>query len=562
MKYSIKSKAYVLPALTLALLSSLSAQGAPLPPDAGQTLRELQQQPALSVPKAATPLSVEGDAAGKGAANDKMRITVKAIRVSGNKAIATAELEVLLAGLTGGEHSLAELDAGAARITAYYRSRGYAVARAYLPEQEIKDGVVMISVLEGVLGEQRIGNKSRLSDERVNGYLSASKSGDAIQSAPIDRALLLLNDTPGVGGSRASLQPGASVGTADLIVELTPSAPYSASVELDNYGNRYTGQNRLGAGLALNSPLGIGDQLMVRAIASEEAMRYARLAYQLPVGSNGLKLGAAYSGTSYKLAKEFASLQAHGSATSASVYAVYPLVRSQASNLTTTLSWESKKLKDETDTPVSLVEKDVQLASLGLAGNHQDSMGGAGVTSFDLTLASGKLGMDAATLATDSTTAQSEGNFSRLNYNLARLQRLSDSNILSLAISGQQAGKNLNSSEKFILGGANGVRAYPQGEGSGDAGWLANLELRHSVIDGVQGLVFYDAGSVTLNHTPYTSAENSRSLAGSGVGVNALYKSVQLKTAVAWRSYGGVAQSEPASEDRNPRLWMQLSGQF
>src|SRR5512135_460887 len=195
--------------LAWALLSGAPVQAAPVAPDAGQTMRELQKPPVLPAPKAAAPLRLEGEGMPKGTAADSVRIMVKAIHVKGNTVFPSSELEALVADLTGGEHSLAELDKGAARITAYYRARGYAVARAYLPAQDIKDGVVVIEVLEGQLGQQRLNNQSRLSDEAVNGYLSGIKSGDVLQARPVDRALLLLNDTPGVGGARASLQPGA-----------------------------------------------------------------------------------------------------------------------------------------------------------------------------------------------------------------------------------------------------------------------------------------------------------------------------------------------------------------
>ncbi len=555
-------KSYNVPALSLALLYGLAAQAAPVPPDAGQTLRELQPQPELTVPKDTTTLEVEEEREVKRGTADGLRVAVKAVRLSGNKAFSAVELEALVADLVGGERSLGDLEAGAARITAYYRQHGYLIARAYLPQQAINNGVVVISVLEGTVGEQRISNQSLVSDERVNGYFSATNRGDAIRSAPLNRALLLLNDMPGVGGSRASLQPGASVGTTDLIVEVTPSVPYDARVELDNYGNRYTGEYRLGAALALNSPLKMGDQLTLRAITSDEGMSYARLAYQLPVGDDGLRLGAAYSDSRYTLAKEFAALKSHGSASSASLYAVYPFMRSRASNLNGTLSCEDKRLNDSTDAPATSLDKQVKLISVGLSGNHQDTLGGAGNTSFALSLISGELGMDDESLAVDSVTAKSEGNFTRLTYNLNRLQRLNAGNTLSLSLSGQLASKNLNSSEKFILGGATGVRAYPQGEGSGDEGWLANLELRHSFSAALQGVAFYDSGMVTVNHDPYATTTNTRSIAGAGLGMNGKYDKLQFKVAIAWRTSGGVAQAVADSADKNPMAWVQLGWQL
>lgn len=559
-----QTKQFSRSALTIILLSSLSAHAAPVAPDAGQTIRELQKQPELNPPKAVTPLRLEGEAAPKGPANNDVRIVVKAIHVSGNSVFTAGELEALVANLIGGEHTLAELDQSTARITAYYRERGYLVARAYLPEQEIKEGVVVINVLEGVVGQQRLNNQARLTDGRAKSYLSGSESGDVLQSKPVDRALLLLADTPGVGGARATLQPGASVGTSDLIFDLTPSAPYTANVELDNYGNRYTGEYRLGGALALNSPLKIGDQLSLRALTSDQNLTYARIAYSIPLGGSGLRMGAAFSDTRYRLGKEFAILLARGTATSSSLYAVYPFIRSLTSNLSGTLTWEDKKLNDQTGAPISAIDKRVQLANLGLAGNHQDALGGAGVSSFDLSLVSGRLSMDAVSLALDAapTSAQSNGMFTRLAYNLNRLQRLTDTNTLSVALSGQQASKNLNSSEKFSLGGAYGVRAYPQGEGSGDAGWLTNLELRHSFKNTLQGVMFYDAGSVMINRNQFVVGANTRNISGAGVGANANLSGAQIKAYLAWRTSGGQPTSEPATLNRNPRLWVQGSMLF
>lgn len=550
-----------LSALSLALLASFPVL-AQVAPDAGQTSRELQRQPVLSVPKATAPLRVEGAAAPTGAAQADARIAVKAVRVADSSVFAAAELEALVADLAGGEHSLGELDAGAARITAWYRERGYALARAYLPAQDIKEGVVVIRVLEGRIGEVRLSNQSRLATAQVNDYLEATRGGEVLQAGPVDRALLLLGDTPGVGAARATLTPGASVGTSDLLVEIDPAAAYAGNLELDNHGNRYTGEYRLGGMLALNSPLSLGDQLSLRVLASDQSLTYSRLAYQLPLGSSGLRLGAAYSDTRYQLGREFASLLAHGSATSASVFAVYPLIRSQAQNLSTTLTWEQKRLNDRTDAPVTATDKRVDLVNLGLAGNQQDALGGGGITTLDMSMVSGRLRLDAASSLTDSTTARSSGGFTRLTYTLSRLQRLTDSETLSLVLAGQEAGKNLNSSEKFSLGGANGVRAYPQGEGSGDQGWMANLELRHSYAANISAIAFYDAGSVTINRTQFAAGANTRSLSGVGVGVNASLAGAQLKAYLAWRSGGGQPTSEPATLKSNPRLWMQLSMPF
>jgi hemolysin activation/secretion protein len=238
-------------------------------------------------------------------------------------------------------------------------------------------------------------------------------------------------------------------------------------------------------------------------------------------------------------------------------------VRSQANNLSGTISWENKTLTDYTNVPVTASDKRVQVASVGLAGSHQDVKTGRRATAFEITLASGKLNMDAASLTVDNASARSNGAYSRTSFSVNHQEKLTEVHTLMLMLSGQQSNKNLNSSEKFSLGGANGVRAYPQGEGIGDQGWLANIEARHNFAQGLQGVVFYDTGSVTINKNPFTvGAANSRNIGGAGFGVNASYLGINFKGFAAWRTSGGQATSVPASVNSTPQLWVQASKPF
>jgi hemolysin activation/secretion protein len=554
-----------LPLSTLASAVLLAIHGgawAQTPPDAGQVLRDLRQAPALPPQQAAPLQRIEesADLNQKGEA----KVLVKSVAITGNQEIPSAELQPLVAGLVGAEQSLSQLNAAARRITAYYRSRGFAVARAFLPAQDITDGAVTIRVIEGRISSHKINNQSLLSDERAQAYLGQVKDGDVIKSDQIDRGLLLLQDTPGVSTSRATLQPGASVGTSELLIEVNPAKPYSGNVVLDNYGSRYTGEFRLAGTFNLVSPLRIGDQLTANVLTAGSGLTFARLAYQLPVGSDGLKLGAAYSDIHYKLGKEFEALQAHGTATSTSVFASYPFIRSQFRNLNGTVSYEDKSLKDYVDGTATFTPKKVGVTTLGLSGSLQDALGGGGITGVDLSVAFGNLSINSPTaLAIDAASAQSNGSYTRFGYGANRLQRFTDSTFLALSVTGQTASKNLDSSEKFSLGGINGVRAYPQGEASGDEGYRATVELRHNVMPNVQATVFYDVGKVTINRKPFgPAASNSRNLAGVGVGLNAGLGPVQLRSSLAWRTDGGLPTSVPASAAKRPTLWMQASVAF
>ena len=548
-------------AITLALLTGATL-AAPAAPDAGQLTRELQPPPAAAPARSVAPLRFGNDAPAP-APSEHTRLHVQTIRVSGSSVFSASELEALVRDLQGTDVSLAELVEGAARITAYYQAHGYLLARAYLPAQDIAHGTVVIKVLEGVLGQLQVDNQSRLSDTVAHGYLTTIRPGQALESEAVNRALLLLVDTPGVGGVSGVLQPGASVGSSDLHINLAPAPAYSSAATLDNYGTTYTGVYRVSTDLGLNSPLGRGDQLSVRALNST-GLTFAHLAYQMPLGTNGWKLGAGLSNTTYQLGSDLAALQAQGNASSGSVFLSYPLVRSQQHNLLGTLTWDTKSQADLTGNPQSEVDKKVNEVTVGLSGNWQDAVQDGGVSNAELSVSAGNLNMDPVSLALDAApgSAQSQGAFQKFDFNLNRLQNLNLKNSLALTLQGQLSNKNLASSEKFELGGATAVRAYPQGEGSGDEGVLCSVEWRYQLFELLQGVVFYDAGTATINRNPYLSAgsaSNSRSIAGAGIGLNGQYQRLQVKTSLAWPTQGGATTADPSSTNQSPHLWLLLT---
>ena len=554
-----KNRLFRFHVLALAV-GSLSAAHAQVPPNAGQVLRELQT-PAPVLPSAVPAPRVEPAPATTG---NSTKVLVKSINITGNQEIPTSELIPLVSSLVGSEQSLSQLNAAARRITTYYRSRGFAVARALLPTQDITSGAVTITVIEGRISSSRITNTSRLSDALVGSYIAELKPGDVIRSAQIDRGILLLQDTPGVATSRATLQPGASVGTSELLIEVTPASMLSGSATLDNYGNRYTGEYRLGGNFALVSPLGLGDQLSFSALTAGPGLSFGRLAYQIPVGSDGLRLGAAYFDTRYKLGREFALLDAQGSAKSTSVFAAYPFIRSPLRNLSGTASYETKRLNDRVNSTNTTTDRKVGVTSLGLAGNLQDGWLGGGINTADLTFVMGSLNIaSAGALAIDAASAQTNGSYSKAAYGFGRLQRISDTTQLLLSVNGQQASKNLDSSEKFSLGGPTGVRAYPTGEATGDEGIKGTVEMRHSYNANLQVTAFYDFGTVRVNKTSFgAAASNSKNLAGAGFGVNATYDKAQVRAALAWRTNGGLPASLPANAVKTPTLLVAASVGF
>lgn len=543
-------------ALALSLAAPAFAQSILGTPDAGQSMREMEAAP-LQLPsrpglKLDVPVSEDRSVAPGGAT-----VRVEGFTLSGNETIGDAQLLPLLDDLKGRELGLAELQAGVARITAYYRAQGYVLARAYLPAQEVGDGRVRIAVLEGRYGQIQVDNQSRAGGWAL-APLQSLQAGDTVRADALERSLLLVSDLPGVSVD-ATLRPGASVGASDLLVNVKPGPLVSGSVDLDNYGSRYTGQWRLGGTLNLNNPLKMGDAASLRLMGTDEHQTYYRMAYQLPIGPWATRVGASYSNMRYELARDFDVLDAHGRAQIASGYLIQPLLRSRDFNLYGQLQYDYKRLHDKVDLLAYDTLKHSRVWTASLTGDARDGLGGGGVTSFALSYSSGRLALNGALdQAIDDLTAKTAGNFQKLTASVLRLQRLNDQFSLYTRLQGQWAGKNLDSSEKLGLGGAYGVRGYPQGEASGDQGWMGSMELRYAFAPAWHVGAFVDHGRVTIDKKPWAAGDNHRDLSATGLTLGWAQYGWQLSAVAAWR-----LGSEPQSDsDRKPRVWVQLLRYF
>ncbi|MCC6475063.1 MAG: ShlB/FhaC/HecB family hemolysin secretion/activation protein [Burkholderiales bacterium] len=534
-------------------------------PDAGSTLRQLAP-PTLRLPRKPAPdAQIEAPARPILQPAPQIRFRPKAFRITGATVFPEAVLQSMLQDLVGREVGIADLGEAVGRITRFYSERGYPLATAYLPAQEIKDAVVEIVILEGRFGDINLLNRARVRDGVIASYL-APLSGRVVEEATLERQLLLIYDLPGVLPGKAVLAPGQAVGETDLRLEIDPSPAVTGSVYLDNHGNFYSGANEISAQFAVASPARLGDLLSVQLTKGAPGLEYSHLNYQLPAGGGGLRVGAQYSHVHYELGERFAALGLSGEAGSATAFFQYPLVRSRQSSAYVGLSYERRSLQDRIGAVNAVTDKDARLFQLTLTGDVFDAWGGDSVSAYSLRYGRGNLAIESPLAkAIDDATARTAGAYRKLSLNLVRLQGLPGRFSAYLSFYGQKAADNLDSSEKMVLGGVNGVRAYPQGEAAGDSGYVLSGELRHAFsLEGVPGSfqagAFLDTGEVRFAEKPFSAQPNRRRLSGAGLSLGwTRANDFTLRAVLAQRLGGGPAS---AGRDTRYRGWLQAIKNF
>jgi hemolysin activation/secretion protein len=528
-------------------------------PDAGALRQQIERDLKPVLPGRATPLKPAEPAPLKKV--EGMSVTVKAFRFAGNTLLGDEQLQPAVKVWLDRSLGFNDLQEAAQAVANTYREAGW-IARAYLPAQDVTDGVITIQIVEALFSGARIEGESqgRVAPATILALVAAQQeNGQPLNASALDRALLLADDLPGVAVA-GTLEPGGRDGETGLLLGLRDEPLVAGEIGLDNGGARTTGAPRAIFGVSLNSPLRVGDQLRGDALSSE-GYGYYRLGYSLPLGSDGWRVGVNASQLDYRLvSRDFAALHGSGNSSSFGGDASYPIIRSRLRNLYLTLAYDDKRFHNEANQSVQS-DYGVREGSIGLSGNLYDNLAGGGVNNAALSWVSGRVDLGTLNAAENKALA---GNFDKFRYSASRLQVLTPTVSLFGAVSGQYAGKDIDSSERFYLGGPAGVRAYPVNEGGGSQGQLANLELRWRLPENITLTGFYDWGHVSNEKQ---SSGPSYDLKGYGLSVGWVAPGgISLKASWARRDGNNpnptaTGKDQDGSLDKN-RVWLSLSIPF
>ena len=553
-------------------------------PDAGSLLKqekELQQQQNLprSIPKSL----IEDNTQQPEKQNAGETIFIKEFKFEGEiKAFTKEALKKVIQDLYNKELTFADIQSAASRIKNFYNQKGYFLANAVIPKQEVQNGIVIIVITEGKLDSKNpyIIKKTdlRLKEDIPKQYLTQSMNGEVTQQG-LERGLLNFNDTPGVAGT-ITLEPGDEPGTTKIILDVVEGPLLSGSVTVDNYGSRYTGEIRTTGTVNINNPSKYGDQVgLTKIIAPKDNFDLNQATYSFPLGRSGLRGTASYSKLEYKIGKELETdPMSMGTADLYSTSVKYPLYRTAKRSFFVDGSYDKKKLYNESTGTVTS-NKELDNYGLGFTLQNTDEFITAGFSQLSFTQTYGDLDLSkvASSLTRDQGAggAKTNGSFEKSALQLLRIQRVTEKLNLQLLANAQFANKNLDSSEKLSLGGATGVRAYPSGEASGDEGRKVSIDAKYNVKSGTKfgdiiASVFYDYGKIrqykdTLDITMTTP--NEYSLEGWGVALD-LIAAGKYNVKVGWADAIGGNPGKTSSGNNSDgkgdlsRYWFLASMQF
>lgn len=549
--------------LPLALMHAGAWAQVVVPPgvDPGRQEQRLAPPPPRPAPPAIEVPQGGGGATPPGAA--EIRFPLAAIELAGVTIYRPDDLRPLYQPLLGREVSLAELFRLADAITLRYRRDGYILSQALVPAQEIRDGRVRISVVEGFIASYGFGDTEPVSAKPIARYAQRILAERPLTAATLERYLLLMNDLPGVV-ARVTLVPSAGTpGGSDMLIE-TREKRVDAYLTVDNRGTRFLGPTEGQAGVRANGLFGLGASAGLRGLvtAPTTELRLGEFNADLPIGDDGWRAGLRVARSDTRPGHTLRLLDVDGDSTSLTVDASYPIRRSREGNLSATgrATWRESETRSFGTT---LSDDNLRVLGLGVNWDAIDSWRG-------VTTAFGEVSQGIAALGASRAggTTLSRGNgrpdFTKLVGGVTRVQGLADGLNLRVDLEGQYAAAQLLASEQFGLGGARLGRAYDPSEVVGDHGLGGRFELQWTPefdsfgeLRGLQLYGYYDLGRVwRIDGNP---GGLPQSLASTGGGAR-----FTLTGGIS--GYGEITQPltlTPAAEgDRNPRFFFGVTVQY
>jgi hemolysin activation/secretion protein len=399
--------------------------------------------------------------------NPGLGITLESVQAAAN-----AQFARETGGAPEGRMTVGHMVRVADAVTTFYRSKGYIVAKAFLPVQTIgPDSIVRIQVSEGRVSEIVVEGAKDYSP-KVLRKPSAGLVGTVPTRDGVESALLYTQDYPGVR-LFGTFRPGAAQGETRLTLQVLEEDSFGFQLGFDNYGTELTGLYRSRLDVAWKNMVGWGDQLNVSVLqsVSPENTTFGSLGYSVPVGPRGFRVVAEGSQNAFVVDQEpFDQLQLEGTITSYRLGVDWRYERGRFANARAGLSYVAKQSELTALDTLTVTDDEFSVLELESVMDRIDVR----FKGVDQVTAKVRQGVDGEF----SSGGTYEPSFTIFEGRYTRAQVLADTQTLVLRLRGQATDKSISPLEQFSLAGPDAVRAYPVGQLLRHVGQFASLEYQ------------------------------------------------------------------------------------
>ncbi len=442
------------------------------------------------------------------------------------------ELDAIVAHYVGRKVDFSEISRLVRDVNDLYAEKGVVTASALLPPQQLSDGILQVSLVEGRVGSVAVVGANRIADSMLFDAVRLSRDDGVVDVPQASKDILLFNKSHHAQMSLL-LQPGAAFGLTDLTLGVTEPRPLSAQIGLDNYGVASTGTVQTSASVNSYGLLGIDDNLMFLGTASLGSLA-GTLTYDMPLASHGTRLSLGATASTIRVIDgPTADLDITGRSVSLTGTLSQTLVA--RSDLTVQgLATASVGASQSFLADVALVDGVTTKLAVGLAGTYtNEKVSISAQPQLVRALAENRLDDTLQGFVIATANASAEYRFTDDVRLVAR-----GAGQYTFPYSGLAG---MPGSLLFQIGGPGTVRGYPSDGVGGDSGYYVQTELRWAPeqAEGIDLFVLGDFGQV------FSSYPEQTTMASVGAGLSYTWNNVSVDAALGIPVISAVADQGP-----------------
>ncbi len=480
---------------------------------------------------------------------DSICFPVNVIRLRGVSVLDPAKLTPLIEKYKDTCMGVQAIGAFIQNINNVYIEAGYITTRAYVPQQDLNDGELLIDVIEGRIEGflyrvvDKNGNVKAGKPRKIAGAFPI-KPGEVFQLRDIEQGLDQINRLVS-SQAKVDLLPGSVQGTTIIVITEQKVDQYRGTIGFDNKGSDVTGTDRVRFSLDIDDIFSLNENYSFSYLGTQNTNVLA-YNFSIPYGNWALSSYGSYSESLSPITPLSDIFSQTGSAT---VKLERLLLRDAEKKIyaygTLGNYWNSRFINIS-----ELLPQNRTTISVGL---RQEYYGAINVLSLDTGLTFGVPLFGADQDLDNLTFDVPQAEFSKFDLSLSYLHRFKNA-ALSSTIVGQWANEPLFSDQHLTIGGWDSVRGYQGVEVSGERGLLIRNELNFSIpqqnlkktassnsithlISTLRPYLFFDAGVVNN-----LASDEISTMFGGGIGIRAAYKraSIDAVLGVPLRTFNSI----------------------
>ncbi len=452
------------------------------------------------------------------------------LRVKGNTLLERNQLERTVYPFLGPKKSIETVEQARDALENVYRNKGYQTVSVDIPEQNVKNGVVYLQVIEGKVSRLRVKDSRYFSLGSIKAGVPELAEGGVPNMPKMQEQLAALGSQSADRKITPVLRAGDTPGTLEVDLKVKDSLPLHGRVELNGRNTSSTSLLRLVSSLHYDNLWqkmhSASLMYQVSPQNSEEVDVWAGT-YVMPVPSTDAKLAfyAVSSSSSAQIASAGAlSVVGIGNIYGARIIKPLPGLDDYFQSLTLGVDYKDFKEDlnligaDTIKTPISYLPFMVQYAS--------SLKGKASFTSFNVGVNFSVRGLGNDQQEFENKRFNARSNYAALTGGINFTHELPYGMEFSSRFSGQIADSPLISNEQFSLGGMQSVRGYFETQALADDGLIGSVELRsphlapryRDTVNKLQALVFMDGGRGWIQDA-LPGSDKTSELASAGLGM-------------------------------------------